>query len=385
MNPERVYAFILACNLAGEKTRYLLSTLGGGRWRRMILGPSALLLTLGGLRLFWGWPAAVIGLLGIKAMPPLLRAVRRRLQIGGLRRQARALMAAGRSASGPPAFTSWAQWPLDGRTRRAVESARRANSAAEIVIGRIDADGRVLGLFGPLPALPAVGVAGFVHRPRMRLDVVLIEDAVLIRKDFRGDEARFLREWRALAALAGKANVPAVHHVDERRCRLYKNLIPGRTVADILVARGARISYLQTSGDPAVRGLDPPARSAAVAARARPFVRVCFSEDFLRELEAQVRAMHSCGVTGMSPTFQNIVVEAATRPPWFIDFEDARLHPSRSGFVFRLAQYRDRVRLCSLYGLDPGADLVTLMPPAWNLPQRSILPRRAARGRAAQG
>jgi tRNA A-37 threonylcarbamoyl transferase component Bud32 len=334
--------------------------------RRLVInGPLGLLLMMAIISTFVRWPTAllIVGLL--RLVPAAVWGGRKAWQVRQIRRRTRALFQRVQSSYAQTTFTLLDQIPLEKRTRAAIESARQQVGGRELVIGRLDADGRVLGLFGPLPSLPTVAVSSFVLRPRMRVDIVVMDGQLLIRKDFRGDDVKFLREWQALGTLYGRANVPAVHHVDERRRRLYRNFIPGRTVSEIMVARGARISYLQTASDPELRRLDPASRMERIAARARPFLQACFPPDFKRQLEKQLDLMHEAGVTGVSPTFQNVVLDDAGRP-WFIDFEDARVHAGRASLAFRLGRARDRLRL-RRYGGEPEFDpLVPTM--AWRGP-----------------
>ena len=105
------------------------------------------------------------------------------------------------SRSGPPeGFLSAREW-LPAVTLDAASRHCRERPGEPVVLGRIDNDGRVLALLGPLPGLDPVDATGFVERYRYGLDLILDDDAVLIRKDFRGDRPAFLREWRSLAAL----------------------------------------------------------------------------------------------------------------------------------------------------------------------------------------
>src|SRR6266446_2849103 len=58
-------------------------------------------------------------------------------------------------------FTSWVRFPVDPKVRAAVEAARGSSRREEFLLGRIDDDGRLLGLFGELRGFPAVSQEGF--------------------------------------------------------------------------------------------------------------------------------------------------------------------------------------------------------------------------------
>jgi 2-polyprenyl-3-methyl-5-hydroxy-6-metoxy-1,4-benzoquinol methylase len=246
-------------------------------------------------------------------------------------------------------FTPWKLWPVSASTRERIEAYRRKNPGEEVVIGNIDGDGSVLGALGDLPEMKNISQADFARRTRFALDIVLLDDKVLVRKDFRGDRAHFVREWHNLVSLYGRANVPAVYRVDEERCWLYKNLLPGRTIRDILVARGARILNLQTEGDPELAGLDRESRIEAILARGTALVPSCVSEELLQEMECQLERIHACGVTGMSLTFGNIIIDSQRGAPWFVDWEGARVHRTKSDLAFTYQRNLDRIKFNRFY------------------------------------
>ncbi len=253
------------------------------------------------------------------------------------------------------AMTSWEGWDVSENTRRQVERLREANGVRELVIARIDRGGRVLGLFGPLPGIPAVCAAEFVPGGRFRLDIVVIADRVLVRKDFQGDRVRFYAEWATLAYLAGRVNVPAVHFVNERRGVIYKDLVLGKTIRDILVGNGAKILSAQTTDDPALESLPRQSRKRAIEARGTSFLRRSLPDDVLNEVERQTRLIHEFGVTGVSTTFQNVVIEESSRAPWFIDCEHGRIHRSKDGWRFNVVKEHERVRFVRRYARGPDA------------------------------
>jgi len=252
-------------------------------------------------------------------------------------------------------LTSWQRLNVSERTRRNIELLREINRDGELVIGRIDRDGRVLGLFGPLPGMPATTASEYRPSSRFQLDVVLIGNSVLVRKNFRGDRIRFCAEWATLTYLAGKVNVPAIHHVDEDRAIIYKHLVLGKTVRDLLVEAGARILSGQTAGDPDLQRLPAKGRRRAIEARATAGVLRSVPKSLLDDLERQIGVIHGCGVTGVSHTFQNVVIEESAGIPWLIDCENGRIHRSTSGWRFRLLRDYERSRFCERYGRTPQA------------------------------
>jgi len=273
-----------------------------------------------------------------------------RLQIFRMNRRARLLETRVSSSQGARGFTSWWEWPVETSTREAVEAARKGAEDREVVIGRIDNDGRVLGVFGELPGVETIDEMRFVERYRYPIDIVVIEDHVLVRKDFRGDKKGFLQEWHNLLLLQGKGNVPAVFRADERRCHLYKGFIPGQTVRDVLVNAGAEILSVQTDNDRELAGMPPGAKIEAVWARGKALIPSCLPECFLCELETQVKKIHGCGVAGLSLTYGNIMMDPQSGAPWLLDFDGAQAYRSTSGPLFIFRRNQDLVTFNKIYG-----------------------------------
>lgn len=274
----------------------------------------------------------------------------RRINLLRTRRLARNLTEKAKSNYLAGTFTSWRHLPIKDDVRKAIEETRKETPQREIVIGHIDNDGRVLGLFGDIPGLPSVSKAEFLKRKRFGVDIVLIEDSLLVRKDYRGQENRFLSEWLTLAILSGKANVPAIHHVDEKNFRIYKNLILGKTIREFLVDAGAKIMHAQTKEDPELMRLDDAARLLAVVRRGTSLVSSVLPDSLLCEIECQMNLIHSSLVTNFSNTFGNIVIDTEKGAPWFIDLEGAVSHRSTSELAFIFRRDIDQVKFNERYG-----------------------------------
>jgi SAM-dependent methyltransferase len=209
----------------------------------------------------------------------------------------------------------WTEWPVKTLTREAVELARGASPERELIIGRIDRYGRVLGLFGELPGSEHIGEADFAESSGPKLEVVLRGNHILVRKDFLGNQASLMREWYSLVVLCDKANVPTVHHVDENHCRLYVNLISGQTLGGVL-------------------------RDAGTQSR--------LSEEFWHKVEHQLDLIHACGVANFGINKEDIIVDS-NDVPWFTNFERARVLRSTSSVPLALMRDQDRVKFNQLY------------------------------------
>jgi len=130
-----------------------------------------------------------------------------------------------------------------------------------------------------------------------------------------------MNEWFNLLILYGKANVPAIYRVNEKETTLYKNLVLGEIVRDVLVRAGAKIMHMQTDHDPELGGMSKVDRLATIVARGTAVISNCLTEKFLVEMEDQINTIHSYDITKITPTFGNVIIGAINKKPYFIDLK----------------------------------------------------------------
>lgn len=249
-------------------------------------------------------------------------------------------------------FTRWEAYPAPPETRKAVNAVVSASPQAEIVIGQIDNDGRVYCPFGPLPYVHSISRDEFVPRYRFPLSIVVRDGWVLVRKDFRGERERFLNECFNLLCLDGKANTPRVYAVDAQACIVYKELVQGCTVRDLLVQAGADILTVNVQADPALKKLSASERIEAVWKRGQAFFESALPSPFIEQLARQMDQIHAQGVTRLSLTFGNIMVDAADGRPWLIDLEGSRHDERFPSVLFDYERDRDREKFNRIYGCN---------------------------------
>ena len=255
--------------------------------------------------------------------------------------------------------TRWTDWTVDEETRRAVEAARTSTDG-EVVLARVDNDGRALGLFGPLPGWSMVEESDFVPRRRFPIELILDPDGfVLVRKRYPGQPEAFWREVLPLVHLADEATVPNLARFDERTLTVDRHLLRGETVRDRLVASGADILSVNTQADGELQRLDAASRLEAVWRRAYSHLDRALPGGFVDRLEEAMNGLHRAGVTGFSLTYGNVVVEEdgdrGARPA-LLDFDHAMLHPRKRGFwrdfVFAWRRDQDREKFNRIYNRD---------------------------------
>lgn len=267
-----------------------------------------------------------------------------------------------------PAPLSWDEYPVSDAVRSAVKIARR--DQREFLLGRIDPDGRVMCEYGALPYLPSVAAQDFSKRDRYDIDIVVYDNAVLLRKDYRGNRSECVREWFILEQMAGKARVPIVRGADLQKSLLYMDFISGNTVLEVLRQHGALIRDSDIEDDPAFADLDEETRQRRLDERGTPLLRQCFSELFFKDLDDLVDAVHRCRVADLDLRFANILVDGKGAP-WMIDFHEARVFPRWADWIFQVKCDGDYLNYNRVFGRNKLTEttarqlLKKVKPEAW--------------------
>lgn len=250
-------------------------------------------------------------------------------------------------------FTLLDTWDISNLTRKKIEDEIKEIKNRELTVGQIDDDGRILGLYGDVGEF-SVKESEYVKRKRFKLSVVVFDGKVLVRKEFGKKRRDFLSEWHSSVLLYGKANVPAIHHVIESRTNLvlYKNFVVGKTIRELLVEAGAKILNVETKKDPELEQLSKVDRLRAVVDRGRERIQKVLDKATLRELASQIDCIHLHGITHVSNTFGNILVEKKTGRPWFIDLEGSVIHRSTNTLYFLWSRNKERTSMNHRYFMD---------------------------------
>jgi len=218
------------------------------------------------------------------------------------------------------------------------------------VLGCFDNDGRLKSDIETIPDVERVSGTDFIDRYRFGLDLVLNDEVVLVKKDYRGNRAAYSSEVAALSRLENGDNCPAIAATLGAGPTLLKSFVPGPTVRQLLILAGATILSKDTENDFTLNDLSLEKRISAVWARGRAVFSEALPPGFIEKLKSQLDAIHRRGVTGFSLTFGNVVAHARTGEPWFIDFDKAVVHRSTSSMAFRRDRDRDRDLFNRIWG-----------------------------------
>jgi hypothetical protein len=188
----------------------------------------------------------------------------------------------------------------------------------ELIIGDFDQDGGILPRFGEIAGAPVITQAQFLPRIRFKISLVDLNGRLGVRKNFASETGRFLLELEALLCLGkGGCPVPRVMNVDWDRHSITLTFVPGDVVRELLAAAGANIRD---------RDLKEPLSRRRLRERVRVgrrYVPTTISDDQIAVIGARLNAIHSAGFTLEDVKFGNIILQAKSGEPVFIDLERA--------------------------------------------------------------
>lgn len=221
----------------------------------------------------------------------------------------------------------------------------------EIPLADIDQDGFLRPRFERLWAAPCADANAFLPRGRFELSVVDRDGWVGVRKDFRGSRHAFVNELEAALDLAAAGcHVPAVLSVDFERLSITFAYIHGAVVREALAQAGAPMR------DRDVRPSRLPLASHRIQQKRRAAGRRLINKVLDGETIARVGngllAIHRAGYTLEDVKYGNIIIEAMTSTPYFVDCELAlplRQFPRSTATYLR---DRDSEKLNRLFGTN---------------------------------
>lgn len=267
----------------------------------------------------------------------------------------RALCAAGRMGSEAGGY----RLPLGALGLAAAAQAeveRRLAQEPVVVLADVDQDGYYLSRVGPLPGLPQVAPDAFLPRPRNQIELVASHGGVGVRKHYGRDADAFVRELRALRRL-GRAgcHVPALLDADARALTLTASLVPGSVLREALAERGARLRDRE-AGAPSGSAEAREAAWASRVAQGRRVLGEVVDAGFVERLRADLKRAHAAGVILNDIKYGNVVIEARSGQPYWIDFDRADVFLWRGHPLFRYLAARDRQRFAMHFGASAPGD-----------------------------
>jgi len=225
---------------------------------------------------------------------------------------------------------------------------RRPNE--EIALASIDQDGFLYPRFKQFWAAPCVDAEAFLPRDRFELVVVDHDGWVGVRKSFRDDRRAFVSELEAaLDLLAAGCRVPAILDVDFDRLSITFAYINGVVVREALAQAGAPMRDRDVRPDAVVgdRRIQQERRETG-----RRLIDKVLDSETIVGIGKALLAIHRAGYAFEDVKYGNVIVEARTKTPYFIDCERALplRHFSRATATY--LRDRDADKLNQLFGTD---------------------------------
>jgi hypothetical protein len=226
---------------------------------------------------------------------------------------------------------------------------RRPNE--EVTLASIDQDGFLCAQFEQFWPAPRVDAEAFLPRERYDLAVVDHEGWVGVCKNFRGSKIAFVNELEAaLDLVAAGCDVPAILGVDFERLSITFGYINGVVVREALAQAGAPMRDRDMRPDRAALG-DRRIQQERRAAGRRLIDKVLDDETIARIGKA-LRAIHRAGYALEDVKYGNVIIEARTKTPYFVDFERALPLRQFSPMTATYLRDRDADKLNQLFGTD---------------------------------
>src|SRR6266851_2652459 len=213
---------------------------------------------------------------------------------------------------------------------------RRPNE--EIVLADIDQDGFLQPRFPQFWTAPSIDAYSFLPRNRFELFVVDRDGWVGVRKNFRENRIAFASELEAVLDLSAVcSHVPAILGVDFERLSITFAYISGAIVREALAQAGAPIRDRDVQ-----LGSPQPDRRIQQERRAvgRRLINTVLARETIVDVGEALLSIHRAGYTFEDVKYGNVIIEAETNKPYFIDWE--RALPLRHFFRITATYLRDR-------------------------------------------
>lgn len=238
------------------------------------------------------------------------------------------------------------------------EIRRRLASSGEVLVARIDQDGRLLSEFGPIPGTAQTTADGFTERIRFNLDVVVLSDEVVgVRKSFRGNQFSFMLELEALCELGtANLNVPTVLDVDVDTPAIVMTFLAGRVLSEAMALRGALLRDCDVALDPRTAGLPSSELWLRRLDEGRRLLPEVVGPLFVEQLFELLSAIHAQGFLVPDIKYGNVIIGPDGKP-WLFDFDVAARLPWTPSSVFRTLRELDIEKFNLHYGTDKPTGL----------------------------
>jgi hypothetical protein len=187
----------------------------------------------------------------------------------------------------------------------------------ELVVADFDQNGLIASRFGEIAGVATISGDEFMERSGFPVLLVDLNGRLGVRKEFR-NRGRFVQELEALLGLEAKdCPVPRLMNVDWEKGSLTIAFVPGDVVRELLAEAGADIRD-RTSDSTYSREIDRQRVRSG-----REHIPKVLTDYQIRRVASGLNAIHEAGFVLEDVKFGNIILQAQTGEPIFIDLERA--------------------------------------------------------------
>jgi tRNA A-37 threonylcarbamoyl transferase component Bud32 len=211
----------------------------------------------------------------------------------------------------------------------------------ELGLADFDQDGGIASRFGRIAGIRTIDRAEFMPRSGCSVVLVDLDGRLGVRKEFGNSVGRFVIEIEALMGLERfDSPVPRIMNVDWHSHSITMTFIRGDAVRELLAAAGAKIRDRDEPNVAYTRSVDKQRIRDG-----RTYLPRVLSREQVRQIAEALASIHRAGFALEDVKFGNIIIEAESGAPFFIDLERAL---PLSSLPRRLADYLREVDLRKL-------------------------------------
>jgi tRNA A-37 threonylcarbamoyl transferase component Bud32 len=206
---------------------------------------------------------------------------------------------------------------LDPALEERLEPCRKADR--ELVVADFDQNGLIASRFGAIAGVPTITAEEFMPRTGCPVLLVDINGRLGVRKEFgSANRGRFVQELEALLHLqSSDCPVPRLMNVDWDACAITMTFVPGDVVRELLAVAGADIRDRDSDGNYS-RAMDRQRIRSG-----RELVPTVLTKRHIHQVASGLNAIHEAGFVLEDVKFGNIILQAQTGEPIFVDLERA--------------------------------------------------------------
>jgi len=218
----------------------------------------------------------------------------------------------------------------------------------EFVVAEVDQDGFFLPFIDKkyIEFLPLTSEEYFLKRERFKIFLVISHGYLGIKKNYRGNKYRFLKELESLYKLSEKdVNVPTILDIDFNNLTIIISFIDGEVLREKLAEQGALIRDKQVGKNSDYTYVKRKIVAGRRLKEGRRFLPKVIDKEVFLKLSQQLNEIHKCGIIINDIKYGNIIIENNTKEPYFIDFETATILEKSFGLKYNILANFERKRL----------------------------------------